>query len=195
MTRKQSGAGPSKPPARKRVKLGEAAPDAEEDNQFASDDSGLEYGSSDGDDDSFPDNSTDNSEDPEGSSEDGEDEAQEINVEFDFFDPEEKDFLGLKALLSGYLNGEQFDSSGLIDTIIAEVGHARGLCPATPQPQPSACTLGCLAVPDARDVPCCSSARPAGRRSAAFGVLEGAAGVPVRRAAVCTVCVITLPAD
>lgn len=54
--------------------------------------------------------------------EDDEEEVKEITVEFEFFGPEEKDFLGLKALLSNYLNGQQFDSSGLIDAIIAEVG-------------------------------------------------------------------------
>eukprot|EP00983_Pelagomonas_calceolata_P086401 1156748-Pelagomonas_calceolata.AAC.17 len=47
--------------------------------------------------------------------------AQELQVEFEFFSPEEKDFLGLKALLVPYLNGQEFDSSALIDAIIAEV--------------------------------------------------------------------------
>ena len=46
---------------------------------------------------------------------------QELQVEFEFFSPEEKDFLGLKSLLVPYLNGQEFDSSALIDAIIAEV--------------------------------------------------------------------------
>jgi len=47
--------------------------------------------------------------------------TQELQVEFEFFSPEEKDFLGLKSLLVPYLNGQEFNSSALIDAIIAEV--------------------------------------------------------------------------
>jgi len=46
---------------------------------------------------------------------------QELQVDFEFFSPEEKDFLGLKSLLVPYLNSQEFDSSALIDAIIAEV--------------------------------------------------------------------------
>lgn len=42
-------------------------------------------------------------------------------MEFEFFSPEEKDFHGLKSLLVPYLNSQEFDSSALIDAIIAEV--------------------------------------------------------------------------
>lgn len=45
----------------------------------------------------------------------------EVNVNFQFFDPQEKDFHGLKALLHTYLDGQQYDSSGLVDTIIKQV--------------------------------------------------------------------------
>jgi protein BCP1 len=78
--------------------------------------------SSDGSDSSFPDVSD---EEEEGGSDDEDDDGadvKEITVEFEFSAPEEKDFLGLKALLSSYLNGEQFDSSGFIDAVISEVG-------------------------------------------------------------------------
>jgi protein BCP1 len=36
-------------------------------------------------------------------------------------DSEPEDFLGLKALLLTYLDGRQFDCSGLVDTIIQQV--------------------------------------------------------------------------
>eukprot|EP00879_Flechtneria_rotunda_P000963 GHRR01001096.1.p1 GENE.GHRR01001096.1~~GHRR01001096.1.p1 ORF type:complete len:345 (+),score=133.81 GHRR01001096.1:233-1267(+) len=49
-----------------------------------------------------------------------EDDFDKINVNFEFFDPKERDFHGLKALLHSYLDGQQYDSSGLIDTIIAQ---------------------------------------------------------------------------
>lgn len=42
-------------------------------------------------------------------------------VEFEFFPPEEKDFLGLKALLVPYLNSQEYDSSSLINAIIEAV--------------------------------------------------------------------------
>lgn len=92
--------------------------------------SGSEDTSSSGDDDEFPDVSDAEEEQGGGAAADDEDEddaeaLREINVEFEFFGPEEKDFLGLKALLSNYLNGEQFDSSGMIDAIIAEVRQRR----------------------------------------------------------------------
>ncbi|KAF5827059.1 p21-C-terminal region-binding protein-domain-containing protein [Dunaliella salina] len=75
--------------------------------------SGSEDGSE--DDSEFPDVS-----DAEEDSSDADEDIEEIQVEFEFFTPEEKDFLGLKNLLAPYLNGQEFDSSALIDAIIAE---------------------------------------------------------------------------
>ncbi|KAF6251994.1 p21-C-terminal region-binding protein-domain-containing protein [Scenedesmus sp. NREL 46B-D3] len=49
-----------------------------------------------------------------------EDPFDQINVDFQFFDPKESDFHGLKALLHTYLDGQQYDSSPLVDTIIAQ---------------------------------------------------------------------------
>ena len=49
---------------------------------------------------------------------------KEINVEFEFFDPKENDFHGLKTLLHSYLDGQQYDCSGLVDAIIKQVGGA-----------------------------------------------------------------------
>ncbi|KAJ9509727.1 hypothetical protein QJQ45_011272 [Haematococcus lacustris] len=68
---------------------------------------------------SFP--SEDEEEDSGSAADSDEDQdVSEIRVEFQFFGPEEKDFLGLKTLLSSYLNGEQYDSTGLVDAIISE---------------------------------------------------------------------------
>jgi hypothetical protein len=50
-----------------------------------------------------------------------EDPFDQIDVNFQFFDPKESDFHGLKALLHTYLDGQQYDSSPLVDTIIAQV--------------------------------------------------------------------------
>jgi protein BCP1 len=66
-----------------------------------------------------------------------------IDVNFEFFDPKESDFHGLKALLHTYLDGQQYDSSPLVDAIIQQVcpgpgrnalqfagvyGHAGAVC-------------------------------------------------------------------
>ena len=71
---------------------------------------------------------SDDSSGPEVSDEDEEDEDdedgeafKEVQVNFQFFDPHEKDFHGLKALLHTYLDGQQYDCSGLVDTIIQQV--------------------------------------------------------------------------
>jgi hypothetical protein len=50
---------------------------------------------------------------------DDEDAFDTIDVDFEFFDPEEGDFHGIKTLLTNYLDGEKFDSSNVIDEIMA----------------------------------------------------------------------------
>jgi protein BCP1 len=60
--------------------------------------------------------------DDEEEEEDDEDRFDEVNVQFEFFDPKEIDFHGLKALLHTYLDGGQYDGSALADTIIAQAG-------------------------------------------------------------------------
>ena len=55
------------------------------------------------------------------SSDSGSDQQQDVNVDFEFFDPQEVDFHGLKALLQTYLDGETFSCSELVDTIIKQV--------------------------------------------------------------------------
>jgi hypothetical protein len=82
----------------------------------------------DGSDSSFPtegsdDPAADAAQDDDEGYEDDEEDVKEITVEFQFFEPQEIDFLGLKTLLAGYLNGEQYDSSGLIDAIITDVSE------------------------------------------------------------------------
>ena len=51
--------------------------------------------------------------------------AGEVQVDFEFHDPRESDFLGLKALLHTYLDGQDFSCSQLVEAIIkqARVGH------------------------------------------------------------------------
>jgi hypothetical protein len=111
-----------------------AAAAAEEQN----DDDELEAGSEEGSGSDGSSGSSSSSEGSEGSSSSGPDvsddeeggessqgeedeEYKEINVDFEFFDPKEGDFLGLKALLLTYLDGRQFDCSGLVDTILQQV--------------------------------------------------------------------------
>ena len=49
------------------------------------------------------------------------DPEQDINVDFEFFDPQEIDFHGLKALLQTYLDGTAYDCSQLVETMIQQV--------------------------------------------------------------------------
>jgi len=70
-------------------------------------------------DDSGSDSEPEVSDDDEDSPDD--EDFDQINVNFEFFDAKESDFHGLKALLHSYLDGQQYDSSLLIDTIIAQV--------------------------------------------------------------------------
>jgi protein BCP1 len=44
-----------------------------------------------------------------------------VIVDFEFFDPKEIDFHGLKALLGSYLDGDSFETSELADAIISQV--------------------------------------------------------------------------
>jgi protein BCP1 len=55
----------------------------------------------------------------------------EVQVDFKFFDPQEPDFHGLRTLLHNYLDGADFDSSGLTDAVIDQVGRPRGVCQAS----------------------------------------------------------------
>lgn len=104
--------------------------EAQDEEPGSEEESELSLSEDDGSDSSFP---TEGSEDPAADGvdeedegyEDDEEEVKEITVEFQFFEPQEIDFLGLKTLLAGYLNGEQYDSSGLIDAIITDVGTQR----------------------------------------------------------------------
>ncbi|KAL3161071.1 hypothetical protein ABBQ38_009454 [Trebouxia sp. C0009 RCD-2024] len=57
----------------------------------------------------------------EGSESDsGSDGKSEVDVDFEFFDPQEVDFHGLKALLQTYLDGSTFNCSELVDTVIKQ---------------------------------------------------------------------------
>lgn len=55
------------------------------------------------------------------SSDSGSDGTGEVDVDFEFFDPQEVDFHGLKALLQTYLDGSTYSCSELVDTVITQV--------------------------------------------------------------------------
>ena len=55
------------------------------------------------------------------SSDSGSDGKGEVDVDFEFFDPQEVDFHGLKALLQTYLDGGTYSCSELVDTVIKQV--------------------------------------------------------------------------
>ena len=47
--------------------------------------------------------------------------GSDVAVDLEFFDPKESDFQGLKSLLHLFLDGREYDSSELADTIIKQV--------------------------------------------------------------------------
>jgi len=51
---------------------------------------------------------------------DGDDDASEVQVEFEHYDPQESDFHALRHFVTRYLDGEPYDSSGLVDLIIKQ---------------------------------------------------------------------------
>lgn len=61
----------------------------------------------------------------DGSSDSGSDGKGEVDVDFEFFDPQEVDFHGLKALLQTYLDGSTYSCSELVDTVITQVRASR----------------------------------------------------------------------
>ena len=70
--------------------------------------------------DGFPSGDDDSS--GEESSDDEEGEAfEQVDVDFGFYCPQEKDFQGLRMLLQGYLDGQQWACSDLVDAIIQQV--------------------------------------------------------------------------
>ena len=52
-------------------------------------------------------------------------EGGEVQVDFEFHDPRESDFLGLKALLRSYLDGQDFSCSELVDAVIRQARAAQ----------------------------------------------------------------------
>ncbi|GMH32410.1 hypothetical protein BSKO_00244 [Bryopsis sp. KO-2023] len=47
-------------------------------------------------------------------------ELSDVEADFEFFDPQERDFHGLKALLNNYLDGGEFNCGELVDAIIQQ---------------------------------------------------------------------------
>ena len=70
------------------------------------------------------DRDTSSSEDVSDASENSEDDGEQydstVDVTFEFFDPKESDFHGLKALLQNYLDGQEFALSELVDMTIRQ---------------------------------------------------------------------------
>ena len=59
--------------------------------------------------------------DSEGLSKSSDSESEQgsnVAVDLEFFDPKESDFQGLKSLLHLFLDGQEYDSSLLVDTVI-----------------------------------------------------------------------------
>lgn len=108
------------PPKRKAEAPAEPVPEPEQEDSP----SGSEEDSDDDDsgdsDDSYPEVSSED----EGEESPGEEDEhyENINVDFLFNNPGEGDYLGIKTLLTNYLDGDQWDVSGLADAIIKEVG-------------------------------------------------------------------------
>jgi protein BCP1 len=101
--------------------VSEDAVESDEEDDLTSESGSDEEGSSDsssgdGGSSSGPEVSDDEKEDS-----DDPDAFDKIDVNFQFFDPKEADFHGLKALLHSYLDGQQYDSSPLVDAIIEQV--------------------------------------------------------------------------
>ena len=63
------------------------------------------------------------SEADDSSSDSGSDGTDQVDVDFEFFDPQEVDFHGLKALLQTYLDGSPYNCSELVDTVIKQVRY------------------------------------------------------------------------
>lgn len=59
----------------------------------------------------------------EGDSLDEDPEDNTVDVTLEFFDPRESDFLGLKALLQSFLDGQVYAGSELADTVIQQVQY------------------------------------------------------------------------
>lgn len=133
---KKKGAEQTEDEAKKQIAGGGDEDDSDDDDDYEGEggsDEGDEGESGDSDDDedgsdedeqssgdsedSFPSASSDEAE-----SEDDEDgEAyKEIDCAFEFFDPQERDYHGLRALLGTYLDGQQYDLSGLCDAVIRQ---------------------------------------------------------------------------
>ncbi|KAG2497708.1 hypothetical protein HYH03_004445, partial [Edaphochlamys debaryana] len=104
---------------------GEEEPDAEDTD---SDDDGEGEGEDDdetstsdegGSDDSYP-SGAEEDDGPESEDDEDGEAYKEVEMAFEFFDPQERDFLGLRALLGSYLDGGTYDVSGMSDAVIKQ---------------------------------------------------------------------------
>ncbi|KAL6768482.1 hypothetical protein ACKKBF_B39305 [Auxenochlorella protothecoides x Auxenochlorella symbiontica] len=90
----------------------EAEAEVEEENGAGQGSESVESGSS-----------SDDMEGPSSAEEESEDDSDgeafdSVTVDFDFSEPQEDDFLGLKVLLTNYLDGVTYDGSGLVDLVL-----------------------------------------------------------------------------
>ena len=88
------------------VSRDEAEEDSEDQTSHSNSDCSNSFGTSGSEDSSSGSESEDN---------------EEVDVNFEFFDPQEVDFHGLKALLQTYLDGSPYNCSELVDTVIKQV--------------------------------------------------------------------------
>jgi protein BCP1 len=97
-------------PKRKAASAAAPAPVADEEEPQQSD------GAADHGGDSSSDDPSSASDDPSASSDDEDGAAfDSVDVDFEFFDPQEGDFHGLRALLQSYLDGAQYNCSELVE--------------------------------------------------------------------------------
>ena len=141
-------------PKRKQQQAGAPADSGEEQEAAGAEPAASDSSSGDSSDD-YP------SGDEGSSGESSDDEAgeafEQVDVDFEFYCPQEKDFLGLRTLLANYLDGKEWACSDLADAIIqqaSEAGAQQIICGLPPR----------LSAPMGRgalhDMPTCMSALP-----------------------------------
>ena len=105
--------------------------------------SGDELGEQDGSEEETSNSGTSSSGKDDSDSEEGGEEGDTVDVDLEFFDPSERDFHGLKALLRTYLDDSDFSGcSELVETLIKQV-HATCMCRPVAASQSIPCPEAC----------------------------------------------------
>jgi protein BCP1 len=116
----------------KKTKLAAASASESDDDESNDDDSSAPEVSTseDDEDEDDDDSSTSGSSSSDDEDEDEKDKSKkkkELNVDFQFFEPAERDFHGLRALLGSYLDGKGYDVGSLVDAVIAQGAKGDGV--------------------------------------------------------------------